>query len=499
MSIDYIVVQAGGKGSRMGYLTYNKPKALIPIDNLPMLFHLFKKFPEKKYIIIGDYKYSVLEKYLKVFCKVNYKLINAKGKNGTCAGLREALTYIPEGQAFMLVWSDLILPNEFEMPQENNNYVGIARDFKCRWRYENKEFLENSSYDKGVAGLFIFIAKKFLKGIPEEGEFVRWISSQGIEFEELSLLRTKEYGLLEEYKKIQQKKYRPFNKITIKDEFVIKEGIDDQGKALAVREVAWYEKLCDHHFTNIPEIYDKNPLKMERIEGKNIYEYNLTFEEKKKILEQIINCIKSIHDLEKCPVDKLSFYEAYLGKTIKRLEKVYDLIPFAHDESIRINGMECPNILFQKEKIERLFSKYIPKEFCLIHGDCTFSNILMKKDIPILIDPRGYFGFTELFGDPAYDWAKLYYSIVGNYDQFNLKRFVLKIEEKEVLLDITSNHWEDMEETFFDLLDDAISEKQIKLIHAIIWLSLTTYAWEDYDSICGAFYKGLLVLREVLT
>mgnify|MGYP001072052072 CR=1 FL=1 len=123
----------------------------------------------------------------------------------------------------------------------------------------------------------------------------------------------------------------------------------------------------------------------------------------------------------------------------------------------------------------------------------------MKKDIPILIDPRGYFGFTELFGDPAYDWAKLYYSIVGNYDQFNLKRFVLKIEEKEVLLDITSNHWEDMEETFFDLLDDAISEKQIKLIHAIIWLSLTTYAWEDYDSICGAFYKGLLVLREVLT
>jgi hypothetical protein len=38
----------------------------------------------------------------------------------------------------------------------------------------------------------------------------------------------------------------------------------------------------------------------------------------------------------------------------------------------------------------------------------------------------------------------------------------------------------------------------IKLIHAVIWLSLTTYAWQDYDSICGAFYNGLYYLEEVL-
>ena len=63
---------------------------------------------------------------------------------------------------------------------------------------------------------------------------------------------------------------------------------------------------------------------------------------------------------------------------------------------------------------------------------------------------------------------------------------------------IASNGWEDMEERFFELLKDEISERQIKLIHAIIWLSLTTYAWEDYDSICGAFYNGLYYLEEVL-
>ena len=117
---------------------------------------------------------------------------------------------------------------------------------------------------------------------------------------------------------------------------------------------------------------------------------------------------------------------------------------------------------------------------------------------PILIDPRGYFGFTELYGDENYDWAKLYYSVVGNYDQFNLKRFRLEIGEKEVKLDIYSNGWEDLENDFFEMIGDSVTQEDIKLIHAIIWLSLTTYAWEDYDSICGAFYNGLYYLEDIL-
>ena len=115
-----------------------------------------------------------------------------------------------------------------------------------------------------------------------------------------------------------------------------------------------------------------------------------------------------------------------------------------------------------------------------------------------MIDPRGYFGNTELYGDPAYDWVKLYYSIVGNYDQFNLKRFRLEIDKSEVRLDIESNKWENMEGEFFRLLEGQVSYKQMRLLLAIIWLSLTTYAWEDYDSICGAFYNGLYYFEEAM-
>ena len=48
MEIPYMIVQAGGKGTRMKKLTRNKPKALVQVQNLKMIFHLFRKFKDKK-------------------------------------------------------------------------------------------------------------------------------------------------------------------------------------------------------------------------------------------------------------------------------------------------------------------------------------------------------------------------------------------------------------------------------------------------------------------
>lgn len=495
--VNNIIVQAGGKGTRMEYLTYNKPKALVPVDNLPMLFHLFRKFPDAHFVLIGDYKFEVLQKYLETFAKVSYELVDARGKKGTCAGISDAVRMIPQDAPFMLIWSDLILPQDFVLPEPEEDYIGISKDFRCRWSYRDGVLEECSSTDHGVAGLFVFRSADSLEGVPEEGEFVRWLKEQNRHFKELPLYRTKEYGLLAEYQKQEIAKCRPFNRITVKGDRIIKEGIDEQGKALAVRENAWYRKVKEQCFTNIPKIYRTDPIEMEKINGKNIYEYQLTFEEKKKVLIQLIGCITQIHNLDGCPADRESFYEAYIGKTFDRLKKVEKLIPFANKEYVRINGEKCRNVFFCRKELETQVMNYLPAEFRLIHGDCTFSNMLLRQDgVPVMIDPRGYFGTTELYGDPAYDWVKLYYSVVGDYDRFNLKQFRLKIEEEEVFLEIETNGWKDMEDTFFELLDGQVTRRQIKFLHAIIYLSLTTYAWEDYDSVCGAFYKGLLLLKE---
>ncbi|WP_298022572.1 phosphotransferase [uncultured Dysosmobacter sp.] len=494
----YIIVQAGGKGTRLGHLTANKPKALVPVDNLPMLFHLFRKYPRSKYIIIGDYKYEVLARYLAAFAPVEYRLVRATGHAGTCAGLSQAVQKLPDNEPFMLIWSDLILPESFTLPKEPGDYIGIAKDFPCRWKYEDGVFTEERSDSFGVAGLFVFHEKSALENVPEDGELVRWLAETGLPFQSLPLYRVKEYGLLSEFKKIESARCRPFNRTYIEDGYFVKEPIDTQGEALAAREASWYRKVHDQHFTNIPEIASYEPLKMEFINGKAIYEYeNLSAERKKELLGQIVGCLKSVQGLESVPSDRESYNEAYIGKTFKRLEKVRELVPFAKDEYVTVNGRRCRNVFFCRKELERRIGTYFPDRFKLIHGDCTFSNMMLRDDCsPVLIDPRGYFGTTELYGDPAYDWAKLYYSVVGNYDQFNRKRFRLDIGETEVTLDIASNGWEEMESEFFRLLADEVSPAQIHLLHAIIWLSLTTYTWEDYDSVCGAFYNGLYYLEE---
>lgn len=495
---EYIIVQAGGKGTRMQHLTTNKPKALVPVDNLPMLFHLFKKYPQSNYVIIGDYCFDVLQRYLKAFARVHYSLIYAKGKKGTCAGLRRAVDQLPPDKPFMLIWSDLILPEEFKLPEQSGNFIGIAEDFPCRWKYKDNCFTEERSDTFGVAGLFWFQNATELSGVPEEGEFVRWLSTEEMSFQSIPLSGVKEYGLLAEYDRHYNIRCRPFNKVYQDGQTFVKEAIDTQGEALAVREAAWYQRLGQYGFPSIPQVFCYQPLKMEYVSGGAIYaNEKLTGNEKISVLKQIVMCLQSIHGLESTIADQDSYHEAYIGKTFQRLEKVRDLVPFAKDKTIQINGKRCRNAFYCKDEISKALEQYMPDRFALIHGDCTFSNILLRGDgSPVLIDPRGYFGYTELFGDPAYDWAKLYYSIVGNYDQFNRKQFSLEIGKKEIHLQIRSNGWEDMESEFFRLLQDEVTVQQMHLLHAIIWLSLTTYTWDDYDSICGAFYNGLYYLEE---
>lgn len=515
--MDYIIVQAGGKGTRLNHLTKNKPKALVPMENLPMLFHLFRKYPEKRFVIIADYKKEVMHEYLEAFADVKYQVVDAQG-TGTCAGVKQAIDLIPHGNPFMLVWSDLILPVDLKLPKgyeddekktsPQRDYVGVSQTFPCRWSYRDGRFIEESSLEHGVAGFFLFTEKAKIEDVPESGELVRWMQGKQMAFYEIGLAGTKEVGLIEEYEKLATEKCRPFNRIIIKGDRIVKEGIDAQGKQLAQRECVWYEKAKKLGIWALPKIYATNPLEMERINGKNIYEYRLSYEQKQEILRKLVDSLKQLHASKKVPADSFSSREAYYNKTFDRIRQIRDLVPFANERTITINGKKCRNVFYHKRELEKRLEKLSCDNFCFIHGDCTFSNLMLREDgSPVLIDPRGYFGYTQLYGDPLYDWAKLYYSIVGNYDQFNLKRFRLDIgdgqegrdtilSEGEVWLEIASNGWEDMEGDFFAIT--GAKPEMIKLLHAIIWLSLTTYAWQDYDSVCGAFYNGIYYMEEVL-
>ena len=508
----YVIVQAGGKGTRLNHLTANKPKALVPVKNLPILFYLFRNYPDSKFLIISDYKQNVLHNYLNSFATdIEWTIIPSEG-SGNCAGIADAAKLIPANESALLIWSDLILPESGVLfpPNDNNIYIGISESLRCRWMFKDGIISETATDQYGIAGIFSINDCTLLRNVPDDGEFAYWLSLSHIPLKPWMVDGVREYGTLDAFNTLEEDRCRPFNRITANGSVITKQPLDALGRELAGKETLWYKEVGKHNFHAIPAVYSYEPLKMEKIQGKNIFEYHLSKNAKVDVLKCILQKLELLHSYESIPADRNSIIETYYYKTLSRLYPVRSLIPFSDKDIITVNGKPCRNVFSRLDELETRIKKLSCDRFPIIHGDCTFSNIMLRDDVPcsvVFIDPRGYYGDTLLYGDPRYDYAKLYYSIVGNYDNFNLRRFNLeiggpngsrntKLPEASVELTIQSEGWEELEEIFFSLVP--VDPDEIRLIHALIWLSLTSYAWHDYDSVCGAFYNGLYYLEDVI-
>ena len=88
-----VIVQAGGRGSRLRHYTWNKPKCLVSYEGKPVIFHLFDVFKNSNFHIIADYQIDKIKKYFKINPpSINFNVYSTKYK-GTCAGIKDILKY----------------------------------------------------------------------------------------------------------------------------------------------------------------------------------------------------------------------------------------------------------------------------------------------------------------------------------------------------------------------------------------------------------------------
>ena len=120
-----------------------------------------------------------------------------------------------------------------------------------------------------------------------------------------------------------------------------------------------------------------------------------------------------------------------------------------------------------------------------------------QSDQIYFLDPRGSFGPIKIYGDPLYDYAKLYYSVVGNYDQLNLGNFRLMFDGADINLRIQSQNYEVHEEQFMQRFSNSEMRK-LRLIHSLIWLSLTGYFLDNIDAALASYFNGLYWFQEYL-
>lgn len=488
-----IIVQAGGSGTRMNNLTSVKPKCLIPIDGKPILFHLFDSNSDANFILIVDYCSDVIKKYIKKFRPdIKVKFIDTSIKS-TSAGLLESIKYLND-ESFYIIWSDLLIKDKLNYKVTNDIGIGITNDFcnfPCRWSYENNKIIKKSNTLNGVAGIFWFKNKNLLINIDETKSLTSFLEKQN--FSVFNIENIEDIGTEDRFYK-NHKNNRFFNKLIFQENTVKKEVVIEKYKQLIHDEVNWYNHVKQLNYDKIPKIFSENPFVMERLDGIN--PFNGVPDE-----NFLLNCIKNIkklHNLEtvESNVDELNLI--YYHKTFERINDVSDIIPFFKDEFITINNNKCINPFHKNNFIkfkEKILNLNNIKNFNLIHGDCTFSNIINVHGECFLIDPRGYFGKQKLYGDPRYDWAKLYYSFYGNYDNVNCKKYIIKINLNSVEYSIDTNGWEKYENLFFKNI--SYSKEEIKLIHVLIWFSLCGYVIEDYSSILISFYNGIVLWNEL--
>ena len=416
-------------------------------------------------------------------------------EKSTSSGLKEFFSYIPDNTPFIFTWSDLLFTTNINIQLDSPITIGLTNDFECRWSVDNKIMVKKSSSINGIAGVFFVKGKEYLNNIDSDKSFVgtNLLKYPTEIFSYKTIDGLTEIGTYEKYTSMLAKepKNRFFNDVTILENTVIKKCIDPFYNNLIDNEINWY-KVLNGKVNFIPKLLTESPLTMTRITGKHIFDKSWDIIEESKIMISIISNLNNIHSLETISSKYEDMSEIYLNKTFSRVNQIKSIIPHFNDLTININGKICLNPFHEmnlntfKDSIKDL---YVPN-YNIIHGDTTFSNILIDDDLnTFLIDPRGIFGNTKIYGDKAYDWAKLFYSVNGNYDSINSKNFHVKIDSNAVKLTIKSNNFERFSHMVIEA--SGLTKSKMLLHQTLIWLSLTGYVKEDIDSILYSFYYGI--------
>ena len=479
MEIDYIIT-IENKGSDALLKKMNTDHiSMVQVDGYPILFHLFNLYKTKRHIIITDEKSKILEEYLRLFSPVNHTVLNRSGDF-----LGKISDSIPYGNRIMIIKPNVILEEDILSDLMEDNYIG--------WVGDN---MRENDFD-----YIILKDNNYLMDILASPTYNPGVLRGKIDFKLLNVNEGKKIlgyeDLVVDSKKV---KSRSYNHIEFYEDKVVKKPKNKMARDFIQIEINWYKRLKELEYGKIPNLLGEEPFTLERIYGNDIYRSNIEFGDRRKVLRNIIEALDDIHSLETTKSNLDSIMYCYYEKTFERIRRVKDIIPFSDHQEITVNGKRCKNILFHLDKFKELVRRELSTdEFNLIHGDCTFSNIILEGDKGVkLIDPRGYFGDEFLYGDKYFDFAKLYFSFFGGYDWFNHGLFNLFLGSAGVELIQEETGWEHLEEEFFNLIG-IDNRRRVQIIHGIIWLSITVYVWENYNAICGAFYRGIYILSEYM-
>ena len=277
-------------------------------------------------------------------------------------------------------------------------------------------------------------------------------------------------------------------------------------------EIDYYKSIPKEYKKHFPKLIGssskdgKHELKLKYIPVQNLGQLMVNRPVDPEFWVNVFSSIKSVlSDFSKKTVPYTHRYSTsmFIDKTereynkLKADENLQSLFRFP---ILSINDDDCHNFDVIWPAVKDLIKSLPPVDYCVIHGDMCFSNILCDTTNGVnlkFIDPRGSFGAVGHYGDRYYDIAKLMHSIDGGYEYFISDSFEVKQSYNIITLDYSNRNKDDI----FDIFKQEFSEYDLmraKLIEGLIYIGMCARHYDSAKRQAAMYSTGIRILNNVI-
>lgn len=509
-----VLVLSAGLGSRLGNLTKNVNKAMLPINNKAIISYIIDKFPkEYEFIVALGYKGEELKQYCQLaYPEHNFTFITIDKyeREGSGPGYSSLQCKQYLQRPFYFVVADCIIDSK--MPHLDGNWLGVyptAYPEKYSTIQLDKDdnitsFVNKSTegYDNAFIGLASIwdyqIFWNELEANMKNGEIVsafeniskypgfkakhlKWLDTGNLD----DLNRTKAY-----FNDNPLSLYKVTDEITYKtSKFVKFVPNKDLNKNKAERAEV-LKGVIPSGFT-----FTDNFISYDWEQGDTLYRYDSSY-----IYDKFLDTLKSnITRSKKYNGDRELFDKFYGTKTRERLMAFLDrfgLEYFNREYTINNKKYKSMDHIITQFDTEVFYDNPM---YSLFHGDLQFDNILWDghSNKFTYIDWRESFGGSTEGGDVYYDLAKLYGGTIIPYSMMKEENAITFYEGSTI-----ANYDYFISEDLYDfrnyyegwLADNGYDLNKVKLITAIIFLNMSPLHDEKFGKML--WFKAIELLSE---
>lgn len=448
---DIVIIPTVGVGARMGDLTVNLNKCLLPYMGKPIITHIIDKFPkDSEFIILTGYQAQQVADYIELaHPDIHVKFVHVPNYvgpySGTSVSLKKTNSHVD--RPFWYVPCDTYFDEQLAEHSTDTYYVknvpletqyrytmfGVKDDyitditFKETCTNEHVAFtglMYIQDYSKFFADLENYIGTEFIEIIPTQSK-VEYLNSWV------------DFGNLDDYNNMVSQSmaynFTKENEITY---------TNCNGRVLK-----WYkdetipEKKYNKTLPN-PNVFPKNVkyqghwLCYDYVEGDVLYNRMTPV-----LLEKLL--IWLLHEvwIDRSKVLSFSNYfteirKFYVNKTYERISMFHDKYPIL-PKVTHVNGIKVKQLEDYVNKIDWKHMIYAAVPV-LVHGDLQFDNVIVDdNDRFTIIDWRHEMVKSDVtVGDVYYDLAKLVGGIMLDYSKIKQNEFSFKREGTEVLINV---------------------------------------------------------------